>query len=113
MAAFVDNNTMCASIQFYVIFHVNSEKIYKPLPPPFQAGAKDIPFLYSVQIGSWGQPTLLFNGCKGGLSSGVKRPEREADDSPSSSVEFANECRYTSAPPVQPLRVEEPLCSYI
>jgi len=97
MAAFTDNNKVCASIQFNVIFHVNSErKIYIPFPPPFSGRGERYSFFLHRPDRFWGPPSLLFNGCKGSLSSSVKRPGRETDDSPSSSVEVANECRYTS-----------------
>jgi hypothetical protein len=38
----------------------------------------------------WGPPSLLFNGYRGVLSTGVKRERRQADDSPSSSAEIKN-----------------------
>jgi nitrate reductase cytochrome c-type subunit len=41
-------------------------------------------------------------GIPGALSLEVKRPRREADHSPRSSVEMRNAWSYTSAPPVLP-----------
>jgi hypothetical protein len=43
----------------------------------------------------WGPPNFLSNGYKG-LSVGIKRPEREADHSTSSSAEVKNAWSYTS-----------------
>jgi hypothetical protein len=44
-------------------------------------------------------PILLSIGCMGLFSSEVKRPGREADHSPPSSVEAKNAWNYTSTPP--------------
>jgi hypothetical protein len=38
----------------------------------------------------WGPPSLLFNEYRGALSSGLKRPGREADRSPPSSAKVKN-----------------------
>jgi len=46
-----------------------------------------------------GPPSLLLNGHYGSLPL-VKRPGREFDHSPSSSVEVKNEWSYTSTPPI-------------
>jgi hypothetical protein len=43
----------------------------------------------------WGPPSLLFNGYRG-LSPEVKRPEREADHSPSTSAEVKKMWIYES-----------------
>jgi hypothetical protein len=50
----------------------------------------------------WGPPGLLSNGYEGEgvLSSGVKRPGREADHSPSSNAEVKNAGSYTSTSPI-------------
>jgi hypothetical protein len=45
-----------------------------------------------------GTPRLLSNGWRGLFPLGVKRPEREADYSPPSSVEVMNAWTYTSTP---------------
>ena len=45
----------------------------------------------------WGPPILLFNGFRG-FFSGVKRPGRNVDHTPSSSAEIENEWSYTSTP---------------
>jgi hypothetical protein len=49
----------------------------------------------------WGPPSLLSIGYRGGgaVSPGVKRPGREADYSPPTSVEVKKTWIYTSAPP--------------
>jgi hypothetical protein len=47
----------------------------------------------------WGPPNLLFNGYRGALSPGVKRPGREADHSPPASAEVKKMWIYTSTPP--------------
>jgi hypothetical protein len=46
----------------------------------------------------WGQPNLLYNGYQG-LFPGVKRPGREADHYPLTSVEVKKMWIYTSTPP--------------
>jgi hypothetical protein len=46
----------------------------------------------------WGPPNLYPLGT-GALSPGVKRPGREADHSPPTSVEIKNTWVYTSTPP--------------
>jgi len=38
----------------------------------------------------WGSPSLLFNGYRGTISPGVKRPWRQADHSPPSSADVKN-----------------------
>jgi len=62
MAAFTDSNTVCAPIQFYIIFHVNSEKniIFSPFP----TGVKDIPFLYCMQKDFGAHPASCLMGAR-------------------------------------------------
>jgi hypothetical protein len=47
----------------------------------------------------WGPPNLLFNGYRGAISPGVKRPGREANNSPPASAEVKKMWIYTSTPP--------------
>jgi hypothetical protein len=46
--------------------------------------------LHSIQTGSGGPPIFLSNGYRGLFAPGVKRPEREADHSSSSSAKDKN-----------------------
>jgi hypothetical protein len=46
----------------------------------------------------WGPHNLLFNGYRGLFRRGVKRPGREADDSPPASAEVKKTWIYTSTP---------------
>jgi hypothetical protein len=62
MAAFIESNTVCAPIQFYIIFHVNSEK--NIIFPPFPTGVQDIPFLYSMQKDFGDHPTSCLMGAR-------------------------------------------------
>jgi hypothetical protein len=48
----------------------------------------------------WGPLSLISNGYWEGLSPGVKRPGREADHSPPTSVEVKKILVYTSTPPI-------------
>jgi hypothetical protein len=58
-------------------------------------GAENFSLYHRVQ---WGPPTSYPMGT-GALSLGMKRPGREADDSPPSSAEIKNAWSYTSTPP--------------
>jgi hypothetical protein len=46
-------------------------------------------------------PTQPIQRVQGVLSLGVRRPEREADNSPPSSAEVKNAWNYTSTPPIR------------
>jgi hypothetical protein len=46
----------------------------------------------------WGPPSLLFNGYRGLFPAGVKRPGREADNSPPTCAEVKKMWIYTSIP---------------
>ena len=46
----------------------------------------------------WGSTSLLHNGYRGTLHSGLQRPEREADHSPPYSAEVKNKYSYNSTP---------------
>jgi hypothetical protein len=59
---------------------------------------KDFCPLHVVKTGSRAHPTSYKMGT-GALSSGVKRPVREADQSPPTSTEMKNTWIYTSTPP--------------
>jgi hypothetical protein len=48
---------------------------------------------------SWGPPSLLYNGYRVSFP-GVKRPGRNVNHSPLSTVDVNNEWRYTSTPPL-------------
>jgi hypothetical protein len=47
----------------------------------------------------WGPPNLLSNGNRGSLSSGVKHPGREADNSPPTSADVKKMWLYKFTPP--------------
>jgi hypothetical protein len=57
-------------------------------------------FHHRVQNDSGAHPASYPTGTRGSFP-GVKRPEREADHSPPSSVEVKNEWSYTFTPPVR------------
>jgi hypothetical protein len=58
-------------------------------------------FLFTTASGPDLEPTHLpIQWVPGALSLGVKRPGREADQSPTSSAEVKNAWSYTSTPPI-------------
>jgi hypothetical protein len=63
-------------------------------------GAENFSLHHRVQNGPGGHPASYPMGT-GVISLRVKRPGREADRSPSSSVEVKNECSYTSTHPIR------------
>jgi hypothetical protein len=65
----------------------------------FAAGARNFSHYHRIQTGSGANPVSYPIGTGGGaLSLGVKRPEREADQSPPSSAEVKKVWSYTSTP---------------
>jgi hypothetical protein len=59
---------------------------------------QEFSLLHVVQTGSWAHPASYPVGT-GVLSSGVKRPEREADHSPPTNAEVKKVWIYISTPP--------------